>query len=155
MAGHVFSEIFLHFNWHTDGDCPSLKPEIESFVHNFIRNKCRVTNGVFFEEIGGTETHIHLVIRIEPFVTISELAGELKGASSFEANKHFNRKILTWQRGYGVVSFGRKQLGWVREYVLNQKEHHRKATITEKLERTEALPEGKAEHEPESPAEAG
>ena len=155
MSSHVFSEIFLHFNWHTDGDNPTLTPDIEPFTHNFIRNKCRQTNGVFFEEVGGTETHVHLVIRLEPHVTISDFIGELKGSSSFETNKHLGRKILSWQRGYGVVSFGRKQLEWVCEYVSNQKEHHRQGDIVDKMERTEELPEGSPPQQPESPAEAG
>jgi putative transposase len=155
MAGHVFSEIFLHFNWHTVGDEPSLNPNVETFAHNFIRNRCRQTKGIFFEEINGTETHVHLVVRLEPAVNIGEFIGEIKGSSSFETNKHLGRKVLLWQRGYGVVSFGRKQLEWVREYVRNQKEHHRKGTIIGKLERTEELPEGNSEQDLKSPAEAG
>jgi putative transposase len=86
MASHVFSEIYLHINWHTEGDLPSLKADVENFVHTHIKNRCKQTKGVFFEGIGGTETHIHLAIRIEPFVVISDLVGDLKGASSFDAN---------------------------------------------------------------------
>ena len=33
-------------------------------------------------------------------------------------------KVLEWQRGYGVVSFGKKHLDWVQNYIANQKEHH-------------------------------
>jgi hypothetical protein len=46
-------------------------------------------------------------------------------------------------------------LEWVREYVRNQKEHHRRGTIVDKLERTEELPEGSSEQDLGSPAEAG
>ena len=147
MAAHVFSEIFLHINWHTDGDQRVLKPEAEAFVHNYITNRCRQTKGVFFECIGGTETHIHLAIRVEPFVLVSDFIGELKGSSSFEANKHFGRKFLSWQRGFGVVSFGKKQLPWVKEYIAHQKEHHRKGSIFARLEISE--------QPSRSPAEAG
>jgi len=145
MAGHVYSEIFLHFNWHTLGDAPMLVPATELFVHNYIRNRCRQTKGVFFHEIGGTETHVHLVIRIEPFVLISDLLGELKGGSSHETNKHAGRKLLDWQRGYGVVSFGKRQLPWVIEYVRNQKQHHAKGTAIPRLEATGDEMESQAE----------
>ena len=149
MASHVYSEIFLHANWHTDLDDPMLKPEIEEFAHRYITNRCRQTKGVFIHGIGGTETHVHIAIQIEPFVLISELLGELKGSSTYETNKHFARKLLAWQRGYGVVSFGKKQLPWVLDYIAHQKEHHAKGTTEERLERTEP------DAEPESPAEAG
>jgi outer membrane protease len=29
MGGHVFSEIFLHVTWHTDGNAPVLRGDIE------------------------------------------------------------------------------------------------------------------------------
>lgn len=31
-----------------------------------------------------------------------------------------NRKALEWQRGYGVVSFGKRNLEWVLDYVRRQ-----------------------------------
>ncbi|MCW8129907.1 MAG: IS200/IS605 family transposase [Planctomycetota bacterium] len=136
MAGHVYSEIFLHLNWHTQRSRPQLTSRIEGFVHRHIASKCRTSKGVFFQEIGGTETHIHLALRIEPSVAISELVQGLKGASAHETNEHFGSKVLEWQRGYGVVSFGRRQLPWVLEYVRNQKSHHAKGTCQARLEAT-------------------
>ena len=53
-------------------------------------------------------------------------------------------KHAAWQRGSGVVSFGKKQLGWVLEYIANQKEHHARDTWVDRLERItveEAMPE--------------
>lgn len=59
----------------------------------------------------------------------------MKGASSHYVNRELvNRKVLDWQTGYGVVSFGTKDLEWVVSYIRNQKEHHKKATTTERLE---------------------
>jgi hypothetical protein len=46
-----------------------------------------------------------------------------------------NRKLLDWQGGYGVVSFGARDLEWVINYIRNQKEHHKKGTAVERLER--------------------
>ena len=45
------------------------------------------------------------------------------------------RKAIEWQTGYGVVSFGAKDLDWVREYIQRQKEHHAKKNIFDRLER--------------------
>ena len=105
---------------------------------------------MFFHEVGGTDDHIHLAVRIEPVVNIAEFIGELKGACSFEANKHFSaerrhvgRKLLEWQRGYGVVSFSTKNLKWVVDYIRNQREHHKNGTSREALART--MPEGTPE----------
>ena len=60
-----------------------------------------------------------------------------------------NRKVLDWQAGYGVVSFGTKALPWVIQYVTDQKRHHGKGEVFERLERTEQ-PE---DEQPEGPGE--
>jgi putative transposase len=136
MAWHVFHDICLHVTWHTKDNLPLLKGDVEQKVHEFIRRRCIQTKGVFLHGIGGTEDHVHIALTIEPFVNASDLIGDLKGASGREINKQEGAKALGWQRGFGVVSFGRKNLPFVVDYVANQKEHHGKGTIHERLERT-------------------
>jgi hypothetical protein len=46
-----------------------------------------------------------------------------------------NQKVLDWQTGYGLVSFGTKDLDWVVNYIRNQKQHHKKGTVVERLEK--------------------
>jgi REP element-mobilizing transposase RayT len=135
MASHIFHEIYLHLNWHTKDSKGLLTPTLESQVHAWIEDRCRKMRGVYFHEIGGTANHIHLAINIEPHVCVSDLVGDLKGACSYEINQTTRMKRLQWQRGFGVVSFGMKQLPWVRAYIKNQKEHHAKRSIEDRLER--------------------
>ena len=144
MSSHVFHEIFLHINWHTKDNSPLITPRLEPAIHGQLRDRCRQTKGVYFHGIGGTENHVHLAINIEPQVTISDLVGELKGACSHEINQQERMKALEWQRGYGVVSFGTKQLPWVLEYIANQKQHHATGRVFDRLERTEFLEDEKA-----------
>jgi putative transposase len=135
MASHVFHEIYLHINWHTKDDLPLLGPELEKQAHAHIIQRCRNTKGVYFHGVGGTATHIHLAINIEPFVSVSTLVGEMKGSCSHDINKALGRKIPDWQRGYGVVSFGKNNLEWVLKYIANQREHHAKGKVFDRLER--------------------
>ena len=142
MSAHVFHEIYLHLTWHTKDNYPLLTPQFEIEVHNFLRDRCRQTDDVYFHSVGGTKTHVHLAINIEPHVTISDLVGELKGVSSHDLNKIYRMKRLQWQRGFGVVSFGKKQLPWVVRYIANQKEHHAQRTTESQLERISFDDEG-------------
>ncbi len=90
-------------------------------------------------KIGSTETHVHVVVSIPPTLVIADWIGKLKGASSHYVNTELiNRKVLEWQTGYGVVSFGTKDLKWVIEYVRNQKEHHAKGTTVDRLEKIDS-----------------
>lgn len=132
------------------GDLPPLKGDMELLTHGELKEKCHRIKGAYLHGIGGTDTHVHLALSIEPFVTISELVQELKGASSFAVNKRINRKVLEWQRGYGVVSFGKKNLDWVLDYVRRQREHHANGRLHTRLEACDF-----AEESDPSPAEAG
>lgn len=138
MSAHVFHEIYLHINWHVKDDRPILQPDIESMVHELITERCRKMKGVFLHAINGTPTHVHLAMNIEPFVTISDMLKDLKGGSSHDANQELERKLLYWQRGYGVVSFGKSNLDWVLEYIARQKEHHSRNSLYDRLERITA-----------------
>jgi hypothetical protein len=67
---------------------------------------------------------------------ISDFVGKLKGGTSHDVNQTLGhrQKELQWQTGYGVVSFGTRDLKWVIEYVRDQREHHERGTIAERLE---------------------
>ena len=134
MASHVYHEIYLHLTWHTSGSQPLITSALEPAVFEFIRARCAKTKGVYLHGINGTPTHIHLAITIEPSITISDLVKDLKGSCSFEVNRTYERKILEWQRGFGVVSFGKKNLKWVLDYIIRQKEHHAAGSTLERLE---------------------
>ena len=149
MSRRAYSEINLHFVWHVKDDTPVLRDEIEKKVHRFLRHRAVEEPGVVFHGIGGTDDHVHLVATVPPTLLVSEWIGRLKGASSHYINHEIaNRKLLEWQAGYGVVSFGTSHLEWVLDYVRNQREHHGAAKSEERLERTAPDDDGK-------PAEAG
>jgi putative transposase len=124
--------------WHTVNSSPLLTPEIEPFAWDEIRKKIVKTSGAFVHEIGGTETHVHVAVTTTPTIGIAEFIGQLNGASSHEVNRRTGRhkKVLEWQAGYGVVSFGTRDLEWVKAYVRDQKRHHAEGTTHERLERT-------------------
>ena len=138
MPRNVYSEINLHLTWHTKCDTPVLVDTVEDRTHHYLRHRALQTPGVIVHEVGGTDNHVHLVVSIPPTVAIADWIGELKGACSHHINHEVcNRKVLAWQDGYGVVSFGTRDLPWVVSYVRNQKDHHAEAHTHERLERTD------------------
>jgi putative transposase len=139
MARNYYSEINLHLTWHTKESSPLLVPKVEAIAHHYLRGRCINTPGVFIHEIGGIETHVHLCITIPPTLLISDFVGQLKGASSHEVNQKLGHKAFEWQAGYGVVSFGTRDLPWVKEYVRNQRERHGRGNVEDRLERITAL----------------
>lgn len=157
MSRNFYSELNLHLVWHCKLSSPLLTPEIEPLAHRFLRKRIIETPGAFVHEIGGIETHVHLAVTIPPTLLISEFIGQLKGGTTHDVNQQFGReKVLEWQTGYGVVSFGTRDLPWVIQYIRHQREHHAHGTVHERLERitqqeTAAEPHGFKPQQREDP----
>ena len=134
MSIRLYSEINLHITWHTKNSLPMITAELQPTLYAFLKNKIVETNGAYFHAIGGIETHVHIACSVKPSIHLDEWVGQLKGGSSFEMGKG-----IQWQAGYGIVSFGTKDLKWVVDYIHNQREHHSQGTIHERLERTDEI----------------
>ena len=135
MARPIYSEIHLHITWHTKNSAPAISGSIEAGLYRWLRGRILQAPGVLLHAIGGTEDHVHVAVTVPPTLLVSEWIGELKGASAHYVNHSLaNRKVLEWQSGYGVVSFGTKAMPWVVRYVENQRQHHARRTTYERLE---------------------
>lgn len=132
MSRRVYSEINLHITWHTKDNIRFIDDRIEPLLYKYLQNRIIETSGAYLHAIGGIGDHVHIGVSVKPTLGLDNWIGQLKGASSHEFGK-----ALQWQSGYGVVSFGTRDLKWVVDYVRNQKEHHKRGNIYHRLERTE------------------
>ena len=113
MPRPIYSEIHLHITWHTKDNAAVISGPIETELHRFLRNRVSQSPGVLLHAIGGTDDHLHLAVSAPPTLLVSDWVGELKGASAYYINHRVaNQKLLAWQAGYGVVSFGTKAVPW-------------------------------------------
>jgi putative transposase len=82
--------------------------------------------GAFLEEFDGEEDHVHLLVRYPPSVSVSLLAGRLKGASSKILKDIFPDLLVSWKKGtlwspsYCAVSCGGASVDVVKKYIQNQ-----------------------------------
>lgn len=138
MPRNVYWEHYLHFVWRTKESMSALTPKVEPLVHKYLLHRALETHGTIVHAIGGIEDHIHMAISLPPTVEIAKWIGDLKGACTHHIN-HGPCGIgtLAWQTGYGVVSFGKRDLPWVVEYVKRQREHHAAGRVEDRLERIE------------------
>lgn len=82
--------------------------------------------------INGVTDHIHLFVGLHPTQSISALMQVVKGESSEWINtRRFTKGKFQWQEGYGAFSYGHSQVNQVYNYVMNQKEHHKKKSFLE------------------------
>ena len=86
MPRNVYSEIFLHFTWHTKESRQLIKPAMEPRVHELIRTRAAATEGVWVYGVGGTTNHVHMAVCVPPTVQVSNWIGQVKGGSCHDIN---------------------------------------------------------------------
>jgi len=74
--------------------------------------------------------HVHLLVGMNPNITISDLTRDIKaGSSKFINDNRWLKGKFNWQEGFGAFSYSRSQVDDVIKYILNQEEHHKKKTF--------------------------
>lgn len=127
--------LYYHIVWGTKNRLPLITEDIESRLHEYMAVKSEELKTII-HAINGTHNHVHLIVSIPPVLSISDFVKKIKGSSSHFVNHQLNNynQIFGWQAGYGVFSFGSKQLNDAVNYVKRQKEHHSAGTIIHSLE---------------------
>ena len=83
---------------------------------------------------GGTDDHIHQLIRFSRTITQAEWIKEVKRASSLWIKQREPRLgNFAWQAGYGMFSVSPADLYVVRQYIASQEGHHRKVTFQDEF----------------------
>jgi len=130
-----FHQIWLHFIWATKNRSnfinSNLKKELVSHIRAYGKQ-----NDIFVEMVNGSSDHVHLLVKMKPTQSPSQIANLLKGESSNWINQNNFLKIkFSWQNGYGVFSVSDSQLNKIRSYILNQENHHQKMTYLEEVDK--------------------
>lgn len=112
-----------------------IKLPFEEKLFSHIKNKMEKDFNCLVKCINGIEDHIHILFQLDPGYSLSELVKNIKGESSYWVNNSnfINNKFL-WQTGYGAFSVSESKLKEIQDYILKQKEHHRKMSFKDEYE---------------------
>ena len=74
--------------------------------------------------------HLHFLIGPNLNKSISDLIKEIKHSSNWFINDNYlTKQKFSWQESYGAFSYSKSALNNIVQYILNQKEHHKKQTF--------------------------
>ena len=116
--------VYIHYVWATHLRYPYMNEEIRLHIYESIAHSCNDME-CHLVEIGGTEDHVHVLVRINPTATIANLAKRMKGASShlithvLHPNSNFK-----WQESYAAFSVDYHHHEELISYIKNQRQHH-------------------------------
>lgn len=130
---------YYHLIWTTKNREPLITPEVERRLYAYLLCKAAEID-VRVYAINGWCDHVHMVVSVPPSLSVADTVKRLKGASSYDLGTQ--GVVFEWQRGYGVLTMGEKQLPIAEEYVQRQKSHHASGTLINALEHCSELDEG-------------
>jgi REP element-mobilizing transposase RayT len=82
--------------------------------------------------VNGVANHVHILIGINPVISISNTVHDIKrGSSLFINQEKLCRGKFAWQEGYGGFTYSKSQLNSVYNYILNQEKHHEESSFKE------------------------
>ena len=132
-----FTQLYLHCVWSTWDRLPLISPDIERRLFGAMVDKCREFKCVPIR-LGGTENHVHLLVRLHSTIAIAHLLKEVKGSTSHLMTHEIKSgEFFKWQGAYGAFTLCRDDVPVVKEYIINQKTHHNNGTCYPGWEKSE------------------
>ncbi len=126
-TSHAVYDLKYHLVWITKYRKPVLRGEIAVRLRELIRQTCQSLD-VYIEKGHIATDHIHLLVSVPPYVSVSDLLQHLKGRSSRrmlqefgELNRQFWGRHL-WARGYFAASSGNVTDEIIKQYIESQGE---------------------------------
>lgn len=118
------THLLYHLVFGTKNHVPLISPAWETELYKYLGGIIKNHKGEPIE-INGMPEHVHVLTRLEPVEALSDFMRELKAGSSKWIRRKSEPKF-SWQRRYGAFSVSESAADTVRDYIRNQKEHHRK-----------------------------
>ncbi|MBL0020040.1 MAG: IS200/IS605 family transposase [Bacteroidetes bacterium] len=130
MAG-TFTQIHVHLVFAVHGRQSLIQELFREALQMYITGIVQARNHKMLA-IYCMPDHTHIFLGKRPSQSESDLVRDIKSnASKWLHESEFGCRQFAWQDGYGAFSHSTSQVPQVINYILNQKEHHRKKTFQE------------------------
>jgi len=131
---HSLTYIRIHLIFSTKDRKPLILESFESNLNYHIKEKLSNDFESFVESIGGSKDHIHILFNHSPNHSLKDIVKGIKGESSHWINENnFLEEKFAWQAGYSAFSISIDKVAIVRNYIKNQKEHHKKILFIDEI----------------------
>ncbi len=119
------SSILLHLIFSTKQREPLITPAVEPELHAYLIAIFRDLECPSLQ-INGTSNHIHTLFRLSRTATVCHVVERCKKDSSrWIKTKGAEFQNFAWQQGYGIFSVSESNAEKVKQYIHEQKEHHK------------------------------
>lgn len=129
----ALAKIYLHLIFSTKNREHSLRDDIRADLHSYMGG---ILNGLGCApiEINTEPDHAHVLFEVSRTETVSNVVGQLKKSSNdWLRNRDQKFRDFYWQGGYGIFSVSQSAIQEVRQYICNQREHHKHVSFQDEF----------------------
>ena len=120
-----YVKIWIHAVWTVKNRQPIIDQKNRNILFNHIHQNA-LEKDILMEQVGGFHNHVHCLFRLKNNQIVEKVMQLIKGESSFWFNKNnLSHLKLKWQKEYFAVSVSESQIEIIKNYILNQEEHHK------------------------------
>ena len=131
--GQSLCKILVHLIYSTKHRQRLLTPDIEGNLHAYQVGIYRDVDSPSLQ-IGGTDDHVHSLFLLSKNYKLKQVIQEVKqGSSVWIKTQGASFSSFYWQVGYGAFSVSESGVEQVKEYIRNQKEHHRTMSFQDEM----------------------
>lgn len=121
----TYSSLYYHLIWSTRDRQRYIDEKSEELLHKYIHGLAG-NKKILLLQIGGMADHIHLLVRTNPDNNLPDLVKDIKVSTTLLLRQQsVELSKFSWQSGYGAFSISSSHTDAVKEYIKNQKEHHK------------------------------
>jgi len=125
--------VLVHLVFSTKHRQPLITSDIEPELFPYMATVLRNIDSPSLT-INGTPDHVHLLFRLSRKHPLCDVVEEVKKTSSkWIKTKGVSFAAFQWQAGNGAFSIGESVVPALRQYIANQKEHHRRQTFQDEF----------------------
>ena len=124
------TSLYYHIVFSTKYRVASIQESWQERLYSYLGGIIRGLKGTA-AAIGGTSDHVHILARLGAVHRLADVIRDLKSDSSKWAHEVVGARFFGWQDGYGAFSVSNSESEGLKQYIRDQKNHHRKKAFKE------------------------
>ncbi len=127
---------YVHLVFSTKNRAPWFQDRaIRQQLHAYLAGACLNLQSTAFQ-IGGVEDHVHLFFALSKNLALKDMVQSIKKESSKWLKREFEGfEEFHWQSAYAGFSISPTHVRALKQYILDQENHHRKESFQDELRR--------------------
>ena len=124
-----FRQTLYHIVFRTADSEPTLAIDHSEGLYRYIWGIVKNHNSHLYR-INGMDDHIHMLTDIHPTVALATFIQSVKTASSLWLKQQPDfPNFRGWSAGYAALTYSWKDKDMITNYIINQREHHKKVSF--------------------------